>query len=147
MDTAIIFFEKIINVRSVDQMRKRYNFKIKGVKVFAACNEITRLPKALQSRFRRLAVLKSNVIIEEMCAYISIASLWIVKSRICQITAMPNTIPYRNRYTIGQFTIMPTVPNGLPPNPVNHPFSTNPKIVNSSSILDRYPLSIAFWVH
>src|SRR5262249_27056882 len=38
-------------------------------------------------------------------------------------------------------------PNGPSPNPVNHPFSTNPKIVNSSSILERYPLSIAFWVH
>jgi hypothetical protein len=48
------FFENIINVRSVDQMRKRYDFKIKGVKVFAAYNEITRLPKPLQSRFRRL---------------------------------------------------------------------------------------------
>jgi hypothetical protein len=33
------FFENIINVRSVDQMRKRYDFKIKGVKVFAARNE------------------------------------------------------------------------------------------------------------
>ena len=31
------FFENIINVRSVDQMRKRYDFKIKGV--FATCNE------------------------------------------------------------------------------------------------------------
>jgi MoxR-like ATPase len=38
----------------VDQMRKRYDFKIKGAKVFAACNEITRLSRPLQSRFRRL---------------------------------------------------------------------------------------------
>ncbi|MGC2572743.1 MAG: ATP-binding protein [Candidatus Nitrosopolaris sp.] len=38
----------------VDQMRKRYDFKIKGAKVFAACNEISRLSKPLQSRFRRL---------------------------------------------------------------------------------------------
>jgi hypothetical protein len=38
----------------VDQMRKQYDFKIKGAKVFAACNEITRLSKPLQSRFRRL---------------------------------------------------------------------------------------------
>ena len=30
------FFEKIINVRSIDQMRKRYDFKIKGVKVLRA---------------------------------------------------------------------------------------------------------------
>jgi DNA polymerase III delta prime subunit len=38
----------------VDQIRKQYDFKIKGAKVFAACNEITRLSKPLQSRFRRL---------------------------------------------------------------------------------------------
>jgi Holliday junction resolvasome RuvABC ATP-dependent DNA helicase subunit len=38
----------------VDQMRKHYDFKIKGAKVFAACNEITRLSRPLQSRFRRL---------------------------------------------------------------------------------------------
>ena len=35
-------------------MRKHYDFKIKGAKVFAACNEITRLSKPLQSRFQRL---------------------------------------------------------------------------------------------
>ena len=38
----------------VDQMRKQYDFGIKGAKVFAACNEITRLSRPLQSRFRRL---------------------------------------------------------------------------------------------
>ena len=38
----------------VDQIRKQYDFKIKGAKVFAACNEITRLSRPLQSRFRRL---------------------------------------------------------------------------------------------
>ena len=38
----------------VDQMRKQYDFKIKGAKVFAACNEITRLSRPFQSRFRRL---------------------------------------------------------------------------------------------
>jgi hypothetical protein len=38
----------------VDQMRKHYDFKIQGAKVFGACNEITRLSKPLQSRFRRL---------------------------------------------------------------------------------------------
>jgi len=38
----------------VDQMRKHYDFKIKDAKVFGACNEITRLSKPLQSRFRRL---------------------------------------------------------------------------------------------
>ena len=38
----------------VEQMRKQYDFKIKGAKVFAACNEITRLSGPLQSRFRCL---------------------------------------------------------------------------------------------
>jgi DNA polymerase III delta prime subunit len=38
----------------VDQMRKKYDFKIQGAKVFGACNEISRLSKPLQSRFRRL---------------------------------------------------------------------------------------------
>ena len=37
----------------VDQ-RKKYDFKIQGAKVFAACNEITRLSRPLQSGFRRL---------------------------------------------------------------------------------------------
>jgi DNA polymerase III delta prime subunit len=35
-------------------MHKQHDFKIKGAKVFAACNEISRLSKPLQSRFRRL---------------------------------------------------------------------------------------------
>ena len=53
------FQEKLLNfIESghikVDQMRKQYDFKIKGAKVFAACNEITRLSRPLQSRFRRL---------------------------------------------------------------------------------------------
>ena len=52
------FQEKLFNfVESghikVDQMRKQYDFGIKG-EVFAACNEITRLSRPLQSRFRRL---------------------------------------------------------------------------------------------
>ncbi len=38
----------------VDQQRKSYDFEIKGAKVFATCNEIDRLSKPLQSRFRRL---------------------------------------------------------------------------------------------
>jgi MoxR-like ATPase len=53
------FQDKLLNFMEsghikVDQMRKRYDFKIKGAKVFAACNEISRLSKPLQSRFRRL---------------------------------------------------------------------------------------------
>jgi hypothetical protein len=38
----------------VDQVRRQYDFRIKGAKVFAACNEITRLSRPLQSRFRCL---------------------------------------------------------------------------------------------
>jgi MoxR-like ATPase len=53
------FQDKLLNFMEsghikVDQMRKQYDFQIKGAKVFAACNEITRLSKPLQSRFRRL---------------------------------------------------------------------------------------------
>src|SRR5215469_8243171 len=38
----------------VDQQRKSYDFQIKDARVFATCNEINRLSKPLQSRFRRL---------------------------------------------------------------------------------------------
>ena len=38
----------------VDHQRKSYHFEISGVKVFATCNEINRLSKPLQSRFRSL---------------------------------------------------------------------------------------------
>jgi hypothetical protein len=38
----------------VDQQKRQYDFEIKGAKVFATCNEINRLSKPLQSRFRRL---------------------------------------------------------------------------------------------
>jgi DNA polymerase III delta prime subunit len=53
------FQEKLLNFLEsghikVDQMRRQYDFRIKGAKVFAACNEITRLSRPLQSRFRRL---------------------------------------------------------------------------------------------
>ncbi|MFY9795708.1 MAG: ATP-binding protein [Candidatus Nitrosopolaris sp.] len=53
------FQDKMLNFMEsghikVDQIRKQYDFKIKGTKVFAACNEITRLSRPLQSRFRRL---------------------------------------------------------------------------------------------
>ena len=53
------FQEKLLNFMEsghikVDQMRKQYDFEIKGAKVFAACNEITKLSKPLRSRFRRL---------------------------------------------------------------------------------------------
>jgi MoxR-like ATPase len=53
------FQEKLLNFMEsghikVDQMRKQYDFKINAAKVFAACNEIARLSRPLQSRFRRL---------------------------------------------------------------------------------------------
>jgi MoxR-like ATPase len=53
------FQEKLLNFMEgghikIDQMRKQYDFKIKGAKIFAACNEIRKLSKPLQSRFRRL---------------------------------------------------------------------------------------------
>ena len=38
----------------VDQMKRRHDFEIKGAKVFATSNDISRLSKPLQSRFRRL---------------------------------------------------------------------------------------------
>lgn len=38
----------------VEQQKKQYHFEIKGAKVFATCNEINRLSKPLQSRFRKL---------------------------------------------------------------------------------------------
>jgi replication-associated recombination protein RarA len=38
----------------VDQQRRQYDFEIKGAKVFATCNEIDRLSKPLQSRFRKI---------------------------------------------------------------------------------------------
>src|SRR5215831_1823333 len=40
----------------VDQQRKQYDFQIKGAKIFGACNEINRLSKPLQSRFRKLSL-------------------------------------------------------------------------------------------
>jgi MoxR-like ATPase len=53
------FQEKLFNFMEsghikVDQMRRQYDFRIKGAKVFAACNEMTRLSRPLQSRFRCL---------------------------------------------------------------------------------------------
>jgi hypothetical protein len=39
---------------TVDQQKKQYDLEIKGAKVFATCNEINRLSKPLQSRFRKL---------------------------------------------------------------------------------------------
>jgi hypothetical protein len=38
----------------VDQQKKLYDFQIKGAKIFGTCNEINRLSKPLQSRFRKL---------------------------------------------------------------------------------------------
>jgi hypothetical protein len=54
------FQEKLLNFMEsghikVDQMCKQYDFRIKGAKVFAACNEISKLSKPLLSRFRCLS--------------------------------------------------------------------------------------------
>jgi hypothetical protein len=38
----------------IDQQKRQYDFEIKGVKIFGTCNEINRLSKPLQSRFRKL---------------------------------------------------------------------------------------------
>jgi replication-associated recombination protein RarA len=38
----------------VEQQKKQYDFKIEGAKVFATCNEISRLATPLRSRFRKL---------------------------------------------------------------------------------------------
>jgi hypothetical protein len=38
----------------VDQQKKQYDFVIKGVKVFASANDIKKISKPLQSRFRKL---------------------------------------------------------------------------------------------
>lgn len=38
----------------VDQKNLQMDFELKGTKVFATANEINRIPKPLQSRFRRL---------------------------------------------------------------------------------------------
>jgi Holliday junction DNA helicase RuvB len=53
------FQEKLLNFMEsghikVDQMRRQYDFKITGAKVFAAGNEISKLSRPLQSRFRRM---------------------------------------------------------------------------------------------
>ena len=50
------FQEKLLNFMEsghvkIDLIRRQYDFKIKGAKIFGACNEITRLSKPLQSRF------------------------------------------------------------------------------------------------
>jgi replication-associated recombination protein RarA len=42
----------------VDRQKKQYDFQIKGAKVFASANDIKRLGKALQSRFRKLFLSK-----------------------------------------------------------------------------------------
>jgi replication-associated recombination protein RarA len=42
----------------VEQQRKQYHFEIKGAKVFATANDISRLSKPLQSRFMKLFLSK-----------------------------------------------------------------------------------------
>jgi MoxR-like ATPase len=40
----------------VEQQKKQYHFEIKGCKVFATCNELKRISRPLQSRFRILSL-------------------------------------------------------------------------------------------
>jgi MoxR-like ATPase len=59
------FQEKLLNFMEsgrikIHQMRKQYDFRIKGAKIFAACNQITRLSRPLQSRFRCLHLPRYN---------------------------------------------------------------------------------------
>lgn len=42
----------------VDQQKRRYDFIIKGIKVFASANDINRISKPLQSRFMKLYLSK-----------------------------------------------------------------------------------------
>ena len=63
----------------VDQMRKQYDFKIK---VFAACNEITRLSRPLQSRFRRLHLSRYT---EEQ--FLEVSAKVLLKLKIAHATA------------------------------------------------------------
>ena len=53
------FQEKLLNFLEsgrikVDQMKRQYDFEIKSCKVFATANELGRLSRPLQSRFRKL---------------------------------------------------------------------------------------------
>ena len=54
-----VFSEKLLNFLEsgrvkVDQKNLQMDFQLKGVKAFATCNEIKRLSKPLQSRFRKI---------------------------------------------------------------------------------------------
>ena len=54
-----VWQEKLLNFCEsgrvkVDQQKKSYDFTIKGAKVFATCNNVTRLSKPIQSRFRKI---------------------------------------------------------------------------------------------
>jgi hypothetical protein len=54
-----VWLEKLLNFLEsgrvkVDQKNKSYDFYIRGAKVFSTCNDINRLSKPLQSRFRKI---------------------------------------------------------------------------------------------
>jgi MoxR-like ATPase len=83
------FQDKLLNFMEsghikVDQIRKQYDFKINGAKVFAACNEIARLSRPLQSRFRRLHLPRYT---EEQFMEVSVKIL--PKLRIANVIAKP----------------------------------------------------------
>jgi hypothetical protein len=83
------FQEKLLNFMEsgqikVDQLRRQYDFKINGAKVFAACNEIARLSRPLQSRFRRLHLPRYT---EEQFLEVSVKVL--PKLKIANVIAKP----------------------------------------------------------
>jgi len=54
-----VWLEKLLNFLEsghvkVDQQKKSYDFTIKSAKVFCTCNDIGRLSKPLQSRFKKV---------------------------------------------------------------------------------------------
>jgi hypothetical protein len=92
-------------------MRKQYDFKIKGAKVFAACNEITRLSRPLQSRFRRLHLPQYT---EEQFLEVSIKVL--PKLKIAHITgkAVGNiSVLINNNYSNAGFRYIASLPDTI----------------------------------
>lgn len=67
-----VWQEKLLNLMEngrvkVDQQRKSYDFTIKGLKVFSTCNDISRLSKPLQSRFRKIFLPKYSEEFLDIC--------------------------------------------------------------------------------
>jgi hypothetical protein len=87
----------------VDQQKKQYDFTIKGAKIFATANDLSRLSKPLQSRFRRLFLPKYT---EE--AFISVAVKVLPRinenlTRYIGATVFKNGGDVRDVLSIGKF--------------------------------------------